>query len=233
MPKTVSWCARAAVVVCVAFAAAGPAVAGAWGPARSGGLGHQTLRGGSGADYLRGAEGPDAVHGNAGADLLTGDTGPDVVLGGRGSDTLNGAAGNDDLRGGSGNDIVSGGFGADRIHGGAGAVITVNWRYITKSGRFVLVRASDRNVAIFGHNKWAFIERRYLPHTAGSGGLCDNTEDGPPRAEPAGPDDDPGAELLNYNSEPPSTTNPTRPGRSDWSRVCSHRKYNVPDSDAA
>ena len=98
-----------------------PAVAGAWGPPRSGGLGAQTMRGGPGADYLRGAEGPDDVRGHGGADLLTGDTGPDSVSGGAGSDTISGAAGIDILRGGTGNDIVTGGFGADVIHGGPGA----------------------------------------------------------------------------------------------------------------
>ncbi len=109
-----------AIAVTVALLAAYPAVAGAWGPARSGGLGHQVLRGGGGADFLRGAEGPDTVRGNRGADLLTGDTGPDRVFGGSGSDTLTGGAGNDRLDGGTGNDIAFGGFGADRIRGGAG-----------------------------------------------------------------------------------------------------------------
>ena len=112
--------AHAIVIACLAAGAVSPAIAGAWGPPRSGGLGHQTLRGGPGADYLRGAEGPDTVRGNGGGDLLTGDSGPDVVSGGSGSDTLSGGAGNDDLRGGPGNDIVTGGFGADRIQGGSG-----------------------------------------------------------------------------------------------------------------
>jgi Ca2+-binding RTX toxin-like protein len=118
--------------VCAAAAALPllPAVAGAWGPPRSGGLGAQTMRGGPGADYLRGAEGPDDVRGNGGADLLTGDTGPDSVRGGAGSDTisgaagidvLSGAAGIDVLSGGPGNDIITGGFGADAIRGGPGA----------------------------------------------------------------------------------------------------------------
>jgi|GEM_PF-5313818 len=71
--------ARAAALLCVAASLASPAVAGAWGPQRSGGLGHQALRGGPGADYLRGNEGPDTVRGFGGGDLLTGDTGPDGV----------------------------------------------------------------------------------------------------------------------------------------------------------
>ena len=111
----------AAVCATAAALALAPAIADAWGPPRSGGLGAQTMRGGPGADYLRGAEGPDDVRGNGGADLLTGDTGPDVVSGGAGSDTISGAAGNDVLSGGPGNDIVTGGFGADGIHGGPGA----------------------------------------------------------------------------------------------------------------
>jgi hypothetical protein len=112
--------ARGIAAVCVTVVAACPAVADAWGPARSGGLGHQLLRGGAGADYLRGNEGPDSLRGNGGGDLLTGDSGPDVVSGGSGGDTINGGAGNDTLSGGRGNDILSGGFGADRIEGGAG-----------------------------------------------------------------------------------------------------------------
>ena len=112
--------AARATAVMVAFLVAYPAIASAWGPPRSGGLGHQVLRGGSGADYLRGAEGPDSVRGGRGPDLLTGDTGPDHVSGGSGSDTLTGGAGNDDLDGGAGNDIAFGGFGADAIRGGTG-----------------------------------------------------------------------------------------------------------------
>jgi len=105
---------------CLVAGAACPALAAAWGPPRSNGLGTGTLRGGSGADYLRGAEGPDVVRGNGGGDLLTGDTGPDRVYGAGASDTLTGGAGNDLLSGGSGNDIAFGGFGADRIAGGSG-----------------------------------------------------------------------------------------------------------------
>lgn len=81
------------------------------------------------------------------------------------------------------------------------------------------------------NNKWAFIERKYLPHTAGAGGLCDNTEGGPTGIAPPGPGDDPGSEFLNYNSEQ-AISRGNRLGREDWPRVCSHRKYNVPDRDA-
>ena len=108
------------VLVAVGAIAACPAIAAAWGPPRSGGLGHQVLRGGSGADYLRGAEGPDTVRGYGGGDLLTGDTGPDGISGGSGSDTISGGAGNDIVLGGSGNDIAFGGFGADTIRGDGG-----------------------------------------------------------------------------------------------------------------
>ena len=111
-----------------------------------------------------------------------------------------------------------------------GQVISVNWRYITKGGGFVMVRASSRNPGIFGNNKWAFIERKYLPHTSGNGGLCDNTEGGPQRSALAGPGDDPGSEFLNYSSEPAVSLG-NRVQRTDWPRVCSHRKYNVPDHD--
>jgi FG-GAP repeat len=99
-----------------------------------------------------------------------------------------------------------------------GARMSVNWRYITKSGKFVLVRASRFNPTLFGNNKWAFIPRTYLPHTYRQGGLCDNTGDA---GAPAGD--------RNYRSEP--VDKDIRPGRKDWGRVCAHRKYNVPDTD--
>jgi hypothetical protein len=108
--------------------------------------------------------------------------------------------------------------------------VTVNWRYITKSQKFVMVRASSRNINIFGPNHWVFIERKYLPHTYGKGGLCDNTESGPPRpagADPAGEYD---SERLDYRSARAQNYR-RRQGRSDWPNVCSHRKYSVPDSD--
>ena len=108
------------VLVAAGAIAACPPIAGAWGPPRSGGLGHQVLRGGPGADYLRGAEGPDTVRGYGGGDLLTGDTGPDGISGGSGSDTISGGAGNDIVLGGAGNDIAYGGFGADTIRGDDG-----------------------------------------------------------------------------------------------------------------
>ena len=120
MPATIRHGGRRLALVCVAALVACPSVAAAWGPPRSGGLGHQSMRGGPGADYLRGAEGPDTVRGNGGADLLTGDSGPDRISGGSGSDTVSGGAGNDRMSGGTGNDIVAGGFGADRIEGGPG-----------------------------------------------------------------------------------------------------------------
>jgi len=59
------------VVACLVAGAVCPAIASAWGPPRSNGLGTQPLRGGSGADHLRDAEGPDVVRGNGGDDLLT------------------------------------------------------------------------------------------------------------------------------------------------------------------
>jgi hypothetical protein len=102
--------------------------------------------------------------------------------------------------------------------------VSVNWRYITKSGKFVLVKASRFNPTLFGNNRWAFIPRTYLPHTYRQGGLCDNTGDGPQRTDPGPPE-----EQLNYKSESADKT--LGPRRSDWGRVCSHRKYNVPDTD--
>ena len=69
--------------------------------------------------------------------------------------------------------------------------------------------------------------RKYLPHTGGQGGLCDDAEGRLPGPAPPGDGDD-GAEFLDYNSQVAQTTL-KRPMRGDWPRVCSHRKYNVPD----
>ncbi len=120
MPMRAALCPAIPVLVAAGAIAACPAIAAAWGPARSGGLGHQVLRGGSGPDFLRGAEGPDTVRGYGGGDLLTGDTGPDGISGGGGGDTISGGAGNDIVLGGAGNDIAFGGFGADTIRGDDG-----------------------------------------------------------------------------------------------------------------
>lgn len=111
-----------------------------------------------------------------------------------------------------------------------GRIVSVNWRYITKGGDFVLVRAGSRNADLFGNNDWAYIDRRYLPRTTGSGGLCDNTEGASPGPALPGPHDDPGIEFLDYDTEPAMTIGGRRP-HVGWPAVCSHRKYNVPDHD--
>ncbi|MGH2917249.1 MAG: hypothetical protein ACRDLS_01420 [Solirubrobacteraceae bacterium] len=116
-----------------------------------------------------------------------------------------------------------------------GERVVVRWRYLTKSrgrvaSRFALVRAENDD--LFGPNKWAFIERKWLPHTSGKGGLCDNTGDGPPRDAEGDPDKALDGERLDYTSEK-AKGNKRRKNRGDWGQVCSHRFFSVPRSDAS
>jgi hypothetical protein len=112
----------------------------------------------------------------------------------------------------------------------AGRVVTVNWRYITNGGGFVLVRASSRNAWLFGENDWAYIDRRYLPRTTGRGGLCDNTEGASPGPALPGRGEDPLIEFLDYDAEA-ATARRGRPPHVGWPAACSHSKYDVPDHD--
>lgn len=83
---------------------------------------------------------------------------------------------------------------------------TVNWRYVSKSGQFVMVR-SPKDARLFGNNKWAFIERKYLPSAYIDNGLCDDGEHFRPR----------------------KAQGTLRQQRMDWAPVCSGEKFNVPD----
>ncbi len=109
----------------------------------------------------------------------------------------------------------------------------VAWRYLTRSqgrkfARFALVRAPSSNPDLFGNNKWAFIERRWLPRAVGRYGLCDNTAGGERFGEMTQDDDENsvGGERLDYEAQR-ATDFGRRLKRGDWPSVCSHRLYGV------
>jgi len=113
--------------------------------------------------------------------------------------------------------------------------VRVMWRYLTRSkgrkfSRFALVRSPDSS--LFGNNKWAFIERRWLPNATGKNGLCDNTGGQGPRPNEADESARAEKEPNGLDYAPQEAANSRRSfkrfGRNDWPSVCSHKLYGVP-----
>lgn len=113
--------------------------------------------------------------------------------------------------------------------------VRVMWRYLTRSkgrkfSRFALVRSPD--ASLFGNNKWAFIERRWLPSATGKNGLCDNTGGMGPRPNEASDATNSEKEPNGLDYEPQKAANSRKSfgrfRRSDWPSVCSHKLFGVP-----